>query len=77
MTRYTFAHYAVAMELNFAEITRAILVHFDLSEGQLAKKVGVSQPTIHRIKTGEIKQPTFQVGSQLVSLYDQIPLSAA
>lgn len=49
------------------------LIESGLSEGAIAEMIGeVSQPTIHRIKTGETKNTSFRVGSALVDLHKNI-----
>lgn len=57
------------METDFAQMTAEILSAYDLSEADLAEKLGVSQPTVHRIKTGESKNPGFSTGRQIVEMY--------
>lgn len=64
------------MELNFSNITEAVLDAYSLSEAQLAKQLGVSQPTIHRIKKGEVKDPGYSLGKGLVELYRSRPEAA-
>ncbi|MCG7932086.1 MAG: hypothetical protein ABW119_22575 [Candidatus Thiodiazotropha lotti] len=49
------------------------LIETGMSEADLAEMIGnVSQPTIHRIKTGEIKNPRWLLGNSLVELHKQI-----
>ncbi|PUB87043.1 MAG: hypothetical protein DBP02_02015 [gamma proteobacterium symbiont of Ctena orbiculata] len=49
------------------------LIESGLSEGAIAEMIGeVSQPTIHRIKTGEIKNTSYKIGSALVALHEQV-----
>lgn len=65
------------MKTNFSELTHAVLTAYGLSEKQLAEQLGVSQPTVHRMKSGEIKSPAFHTGARLVELYDNMPRPAA
>lgn len=69
------------MEPNFSSMTQAILSAYGYSEAELAKELQVSQPTVHRIKTGEVKNPGFTTGQALISLYEarpeQLPDAAA
>lgn len=53
------------------------LIESGLTEQAIADRLGslgiqVAQSTIHRIKTGEIDQPKFDVGVALLKLRDQI-----
>ncbi|MEB1136037.1 helix-turn-helix domain-containing protein [Xanthomonas campestris pv. campestris] len=51
------------------------LVQAGWSESRIAKEVGTSQPTVHRIKHGQ-KSVAFGVGLALVRLADSLPDSA-
>lgn len=64
------------MDTNFSQITEAVLTAYSLSEAQLAKQLGVSQPTVHRIKKGEVKDPGYSTGRALVELYRARPIAA-
>jgi predicted transcriptional regulator len=55
------------------DMTIAILKGMDHSEQSLAKLVGTSQPTIHRIRTGRTKNPGYTVGVAIENLYSQLP----
>lgn len=61
------------MNTDFANLTQAVLDAYEYSEAQLARRLNVSQPTIHRIKTGEVKSPSYHLGAQLIDLYEQRP----
>lgn len=63
------------METNFAEMTVAVLASYELSEADLAKRLGVSQPTIHRIKSGAVKSPNYHLGAKIHELYESRPKS--
>jgi predicted transcriptional regulator len=45
------------------------LIKAGFTEKELADKAGCAQPTIHRIKKGEIKNPGFSIGSALQSVH--------
>ena len=62
-----------AMDRDFAEITSAVLDAYGYSEAQLARQLNVSQPTVHRIKKGYIRTLSYQVGAQLIDLYERRP----
>lgn len=61
------------MDRDFAEITAAVLDAYGYTEAQLARRLNVSQPTVHRIKTGQIRSLSYQVGAQLIDLFEQRP----
>ena len=42
-----------------------------LTETQLAKRVGCSQPAINRIKSGK-RRPMYELGAKLVSLHAKV-----
>lgn len=63
-----------SMEPDFSEVVAALLGSYEYSEADLAREIGVSQPTIHRIKTGEVKSPGFTTGAKLMALYESRPL---
>jgi predicted transcriptional regulator len=63
-------------QYDFAQITEAVLGSYSLSEAQLAKRLDVSQPTIHRIKTGETKEPGYSLGRKLLELFNERPEAA-
>ena len=56
------------METDFASVTRSVLKAYAYSEADLARELGVSQPTVHRIKTGAVKNPGFATGAKLLDL---------
>lgn len=46
------------------------LIEAGLSEGRIAKEVGnTTQPTIHRIKTGNIKNTSFEIGTRILQVH--------
>lgn len=62
------------MEPNFSEMTAAVLDAYGYSEAELARQLNVSQPTIHRIKSGEVKSPSYHLGAQLLTLFENRPV---
>ena len=42
-----------------------------LSQAQIAEKIGCSQPTVHRLYSGDTRDPGFSVGSNLIRLAKQ------
>lgn len=56
-----------------ATITQAVLDSYGYSEADLAKVLDISQPTVHRIKTGQSKNPGFFTGKRLQDLYESRP----
>lgn len=61
------------MEHNFSIMTEAVLTAFGFSEAELARHIGVSQPTIHRIKSGAIKDPGYSTGAKIKALFESVP----
>lgn len=61
------------MDVDFANMVAEILSAYGYKEAQLAKVLGVSQPTVHRLKTGEIKDPGFGLGRRIVELHSLRP----
>lgn len=59
------------MMQNIHELTRAIKERMGWSESKIASEVGVSQPTIHRILTGQTdcKGSTYQ---RIVALAERL-----
>jgi predicted transcriptional regulator len=58
------------------EVSRMLndLVDSGLSEGEIATRVGSTQPTVHRIKSGKTADPHYQVGKAIERLYrDRFP----
>lgn len=49
----------------------------EIAERLRARGVQVTQPTINRIKTGAIRRPSFEIGSALVRLRDELRTKAA
>jgi len=49
------------------------LVQAKWSEARIAKAVGTSQPTIHRLKHGTQKRVGFEVGTKLVAIAGDLP----
>ncbi|MCR9260746.1 MAG: hypothetical protein NXH95_13545 [Pseudomonadaceae bacterium] len=62
------------MRTDFSSMTREILNAYDISEATLAKMLGISQPRVHRIKKGDVKDPAFSVGKAINRLYDDRPM---
>lgn len=61
------------MDVNFSELTSEVLSSYGYSEAQLAKQLGTTQVTVHRIKTGATKNPGYLIGAELVRLHEQRP----
>jgi len=61
---------------NFSTITNKIMSHNHWSEQQLADVIGISQPALHRIKTGATNAPYYYTGVKLMKLYEAIEVSA-
>jgi len=64
------------MDKSFHEMTTAILAAYGWTEGDLAKRVGVSQPHVNRLKKGRVWRPSFQLGTAITALYRERPGSS-
>ena len=64
------------MNKSLPEMTTAILDAYGWTEGDLAKRVGVSQPHVNRLKKGRVCRPSFQVGTAITALYRERPGSS-
>jgi hypothetical protein len=58
------------------------LLKLGMTEQQIADRlllygISIAQSTIHRIKTGQIDQPKFDVGMALIRLWEQTKETAA
>jgi len=64
--------------MNAPTPTQAVLklVRAGWSESRIAKEVGTSQPTIHRVKHGQ-KSVAFDIGLALVRLAETLPAPEA
>lgn len=59
--------------MDFPNLIKEIINTGDMSEAKIADHIGnVSQPTIHRIKTGEIKDPGSRIGFAIVHLHKDV-----
>lgn len=58
--------------MKFSEMTAAVLESLQLTEAQLAERVGCRQPTINRIKSGR-QQPGYLIGTAIRQIYEQCP----
>lgn len=45
------------------------LIEAGLSEAQIGERIGLSQPQVHRLKTGEALEPKWSVGQKLIALH--------
>lgn len=61
------------METTIPHMTQAILDSYGWSEAELARAVGVSQAHVNRLKRGLVPNPSFTVGSAIVTLYRDRP----
>ena len=43
----------------------------DLTEVQIADELGVSQPTVNRLKNGKVARPAYHVGAALIALHKE------
>jgi DNA-binding XRE family transcriptional regulator len=57
------------MDIDFPSMVAEVLSAYGYTEAQLAKVLEVSQPTVHRIKTGEVKDPGFATGRRIVEIH--------
>lgn len=73
----TLSHYSRDMETNFPKLVSEVLAAYDMSEAKLAKHINVSQPTIHRIKTGQVRDPGYSIGQAIIELHQARPHAAA
>lgn len=60
------AHYACGMDFQKIVID---LVQTGLTEKQIGQQVGVSQPTMNRIKLGSTKMPRWDTCQKLIDLH--------
>jgi transcriptional regulator with XRE-family HTH domain len=65
------------MDKNFAQIAKEVLDAYDWNENQLAERLGTTQPTVNRIKTGKSKSPRYDLAVRLIALYDARPRARA
>lgn len=56
--------------VNFAKLVLSIMERDDLTEEELAKKCGVRQSTINRLKRGATDVPGYELGARLVRLWE-------
>ena len=56
-------------KVNFERVTSEILDFYGLTEKQLAERLGVSQPTVHKIKVGKTADPSHSLGEKLLALH--------
>lgn len=48
------------------------LIDCGFSEKSIAEDVGTSQPTIHRLKTGQYDDPKYSVAKKLIDLHSTV-----
>lgn len=49
------------------------LVESGMAEAEIAKAVGVSQPTINRVKSGKQKNIGYALGAALIKMHAELP----
>lgn len=48
------------------------LIDYGMTEQSIANTIGgTTQPTIHRIKTGDIKEPKHSLGERLIAIHKE------
>ena len=57
---------------NFKQMTKKVMSHYNLTEQTLADKLGVTQPTISRIKSGVSVTPDYHTVDKLRKLHEAI-----
>lgn len=55
--------------MNWKNTVLQIIEWTGLSEAKIAARVGCKQPTIHRIKTGVTKSPSYVTGAALMKMH--------
>ena len=53
------------------------LVDAGMPEAKIARLVNYAQPTVHRLKTGAIKEPSYGHGKALIELHTRICISTS
>lgn len=53
------------------EIVKECLGEY-ISERKLAKLLGVSQPTIHRLKAGTVEEPKYSLGVDILKVHKKL-----
>lgn len=48
------------------------LISSGLTETEIAKDVGCSQPSVNQLKTGVVKEPKHRIGSALIELHENL-----
>lgn len=61
------------MEVNFSQIVLDCLDAYVMTEAEFAQLVGTTQPTVHKIKTGKIKNPSYPLGVRIMEAYRDRP----
>jgi predicted transcriptional regulator len=61
------------MNISFPDLIERVLDSYGISEAQLARMVGTTQPTINRLRRGVHKQPGYMTGAKLMELLEKAP----
>lgn len=56
----------------FAKLVHEIIDFGKLTEVDIARRTGSSQPTVHRIKAGETPDPKYSLGTKIIALHAEI-----
>lgn len=57
--------------MDFQKVINETMTRRGLSEAELAAMVGCAQSTINRLRTGEIKVPSYGLGAKLVKMWER------
>lgn len=58
---------------DFSKLTSEILDAYGYTEARLGEVLGISQPTVWRIKVGLTSDPGFGVGTRIVAVHKKRP----
>lgn len=70
---YLAMNYDGVMDQDFATVVSECLDAYVMTEAEFAQLVGCSQPTIHQIKTGKVKNPRYTLGLRIMEAYRDRP----
>jgi len=57
---------------DWAALVNDLLALEGMTEAKIAEAVGASQPTIHRIKRGQVASPKFETAQALIDLHRRL-----
>lgn len=63
----------MAKVTNFQRVVAETMEAYNWTEVDLAKRIGITQPSLNRIRRGQTKEPRFTVGVKLVALWEDRP----